>query len=76
MGVMACDRAECKNVMCDIYREEIGYICNDDFREAQEIIERDGKIDLIEFMKTPKKNSLREITSIEDLDKLLHRKDY
>ena len=30
MGVLACDRKECSNIMCDTYIEEINsYICNE-----------------------------------------------
>lgn len=27
MGVLACDRQGCENIMCDYYSHEHGYIC-------------------------------------------------
>ena len=33
MGVMACDRNNCKNILCDTYVDNIGYICYDCQRE-------------------------------------------
>lgn len=27
MGVLACDRKGCENIMCDYYVPEVGYIC-------------------------------------------------
>ena len=35
MGVLACDRDNCKNVMCDRYSNEYGYICNECFNELR-----------------------------------------
>lgn len=28
MGIKACCRKNCKNVMCDYYFEDMGYLCN------------------------------------------------
>lgn len=28
MGVMACDRRGCDSIMCDIYSDTYGYICD------------------------------------------------
>ena len=33
MGVMACNRRGCRNIMCGRYSSEYGYICDDCFRE-------------------------------------------
>jgi len=33
MGVMACSRSGCENVMCDRYNSEHGYLCWDCFDE-------------------------------------------
>ena len=33
MGVLACDRSGCENVMCDRYSNTYGYICNSCFDE-------------------------------------------
>lgn len=35
MGVMACDRRDCENIMCDRYAEAYGYICPGCFNEIQ-----------------------------------------
>jgi hypothetical protein len=34
MGVMSCDRAGCKSIMCDRYNHKFGYICSDCFQQA------------------------------------------
>lgn len=33
MGVMACDRQGCKNIMCGRYSHQYGYICSECFQE-------------------------------------------
>jgi hypothetical protein len=33
MGVLACDRRGCKNIMCDRYSYKYGYICHECFEE-------------------------------------------
>lgn len=33
MGVMACHRAGCENILCDRYSPEYGYICEDCYQE-------------------------------------------
>jgi hypothetical protein len=33
MAIMACDRNNCINIMCDRYSSEYGYICNECFEE-------------------------------------------
>lgn len=35
MGVMACDRSGCENVLCDRYNEDFGYICEDCYSELE-----------------------------------------
>jgi hypothetical protein len=32
MGVLACDRNGCENIMCDRYSHEFGYICEECFK--------------------------------------------
>lgn len=51
MGVMACDRAGCDNVMCDHYSGTFGYIC---YNCKEELIDTRGSITIGEFMKSPK----------------------
>jgi len=38
MGVLQCDREDCKNVMADYYSEEVGYICRDCLNELEEYL--------------------------------------
>ena len=33
MSVLSCNRYNCKNIMCDRYSHEYGYICNECFEE-------------------------------------------
>ena len=53
MGVLACNRYGCENIMCDRYSSEYGYICNDCFDELVSL-GSDMNIDL--FMSLPKSN--------------------
>jgi hypothetical protein len=50
MSVLACDRAGCRNIMCDRLSYDYGYICNDCFEELK--IQAPLNIEL--FMNTPK----------------------
>jgi len=43
MGVMACFRNGCNNIMCDRYSDEFGYICNDCFSELIDILMAEAK---------------------------------
>ncbi len=36
MGVLACSRSGCSNIMCDIYIPEIGYICHECKKQFRE----------------------------------------
>lgn len=36
MGVMACSRRGCENIMCDVYITRIGYLCNHCLNEFTE----------------------------------------
>ena len=53
MGVMACNRHECDSVMCHIYSETYGYICDECFNELVSIFTRDH-ISIEDFMNSPK----------------------
>jgi hypothetical protein len=48
MGVLACARTGCSNVMCDRYSREHGYICDSCFKELVE----SGVTDYGYFMET------------------------
>ena len=50
MGVLACSRAGCDNVMCDFVSHEHGYLC---YWCRKELIER-GSCDIHNFLRTPK----------------------
>ena len=49
MGVMACNREGCRNIMCDRYSHEYGYICDECY---EELIRTPQSIH--KFMETPK----------------------
>lgn len=68
MGVKACSRKECDNIMCDIYIPEIGYICHEcknEFKDYLKTIDKtytwEGSIKraLIAFMETYKDKYLK-----------------
>lgn len=73
MGVMACNRKGCENIMCDTYTEEAGYICNDckatfeDKMAVKEYYTRDNLVkQLKEFMKSNKVTERgSEITTVK-----------
>lgn len=46
MGVLACDREGCENVMCDRLSQRYGYICWECFDE----LVASGKLDIEGFM--------------------------
>lgn len=56
---MPCYRKDCDNIMCDVYINDIGYICYDcqqEFGEKKYKTEKKLLKALKEFMDTPKKN--------------------
>lgn len=55
MGVLACYRNGCTNIMCDRYSHEHGYICYDCF---EELVDIGFTMSIEDFMKTtPKPNN-------------------
>lgn len=62
MGILACDRNGCDNIMCSRYSNYFGYICYDCFQEL-----RDTKnvLTIGDFMQSEKKPHLEE-SSWED----------
>lgn len=52
MGVMACRRTGCENILCNRYSSKYGYICEDCF---QEMI--NSKLDIFTFMMSSKVNN-------------------
>ena len=49
MGVLACSRRDCDNIMCDFYSNKYGYLC------SSCKIELKGKPDtrIMDFMRSP-----------------------
>jgi hypothetical protein len=48
MGVLACNRYDCENIMCDRYSSTYGYICNECFDE----LVASGKKNIQKFMES------------------------
>lgn len=71
MGVKACDRQDCDNVMCDRYNNLFGYLCNECFGEM-----KDKKIsgcdEIEEFMNSRKNeetyDNLDDVFPLDDDD--------
>jgi len=62
MGVLACDRKGCDNIMCDRLSHRYGYICNDCFEELVNRISTQENRGLLvtaieEFMDSDKYNT-------------------
>ncbi len=49
MSVLACERTDCDNIMCDRYSYKFGYICDSCFVELGH-----SGMDVETFMNTPK----------------------
>lgn len=67
MGVMACDRQSCENIMCDHYSSEHGYVCHDCLSELQGKV---GQMSIGEFMASrkgeDKRNEMASEKNIND----------
>ncbi len=50
MGVLACDRSGCNNIMCDNLSHTYGYLC----RECLEELKDNPMIDIEDFMGKPR----------------------
>ena len=50
MGVLACDRKGCENIMCDFCSYQYGYLC----QECKEELIQSGPCSIDEFMRTEK----------------------
>lgn len=57
MGVLSCDRNECKNIMCDRLSHKYGYICYECF---EELVNSGPTTDIKTFMKSEKNESSEE----------------
>lgn len=52
MGVLACDRKGCENIMCDRHSHKYGYICSECFDE----LKSNKSMSISEFMASEKDN--------------------
>jgi len=50
MGVLACDRRGCENVMCDHLSQSFGYLCYSCMQELKSI---NGTLTIQQFMDSP-----------------------
>ena len=53
MGVLACDRRGCSNVMCDYCNPLHGYLCWECMKDLQEYLDQ-GNINIASFMASRK----------------------
>ena len=49
MGVLACDRQDCENIMCDFVSRTHGYLC---YSCMQELKDLNGSMTIRQFMNT------------------------
>lgn len=59
MGVLACDRKNCENIMCDRYSSEHGHLCWECF---EKLCHRDFYINIENFMNCSKSPMSKEST--------------
>lgn len=64
MGVLACDRNGCENIMCDHHSPEYGYLCHECFSELRD---KAGQVTIQAFMDSPKGQEDRERLADEEL---------
>lgn len=50
MGVLACDREYCENIMCDLVSDEYGRLCAECFEELVSLYMNDPKMSIAGFM--------------------------
>lgn len=88
MGVMQCHRKDCENIMCDLYIEDIGYVCYEcqsefkaylkEMNEDEEGMKhREIKARLKHFMKTSFGSyTEEEDISVDDFFREYNEKEY
>ena len=72
MGVMTCSRGDCTNILCEMYHNELGYICEECFSELKRLQKRYPQLNMEgvkHFMETNVSN-FNEQPPLIDLDKL------
>jgi len=57
MGVLACDRNGCDNIMCDRHSQEHGYICYECF---EELVSSGPTTDIESFMQSRRKPEAKD----------------
>lgn len=72
MGVLACDRRGCDNIMCDYYHNSYGYLCSDCISELQEYLDT-GALDVGRFMYSHKKDTYKPDFSLNAYEILTRR---
>lgn len=72
MGVLACSRGRCENIMCDRGSSEYGYICEECF---QELISLGVETDIEKFMASDPKRDHAGATEAY-FDKIFPERDY
>ena len=63
MGVLACDRSNCDNIMCDRVSYKYGYICDECYMELVESKLRN----IADFMDSSKGGSEQYNEALKDL---------
>lgn len=63
MGVLACNRTGCNNIMCDYYSDEYGYICSECLNE----LKKKPFTEIRSFMQSPKPSTVSWYCDWEDL---------
>lgn len=70
MGVLACDRNGCSNIMCDRHSYEYGYLCNECF---DELVATNPK-DIDAFMGNEPKRYSEEEDTYDKFNKMFERR--
>lgn len=50
MGVLACSRQDCEEIMCNFYSDKYGYLCDD----CRDDLIKMGPMSVYAFLATPK----------------------
>ena len=69
MGVMACSREGCQNILCNWYSYEYGYLCNECFRELMDTV-----VEIEDFMDSPKRETNNRAFALQEHRRIVKRK--
>lgn len=74
MGVLACNRNGCNNIMCNRCSNNYGYLCDECF---DELVDLGPHTDIDSFMgREPERNRTTEETAYEKFNRMFaHRND-